>query len=174
MPRSSALLSSETLIVPSSFFAEWLRIAEPAEPRISPDVNTLTIFLIVLFFNKIPPIQFNYFPLLRNTISVYHIYINKSMHNFHKSYTFTHTICTIQILCAKNRKRANFPLAAYVLLKMKNLTIFREVERRHPDLNWGSGCCRPTPYHLAIAPNMERITRLELATSTLARWRSTR
>ncbi len=24
--------------------------------------------------------------------------------------------------------------------------------RRHPDLNWGSGCCRPTPYHLAIAP----------------------
>ena len=23
--------------------------------------------------------------------------------------------------------------------------------RRHPDLNWGSGCCRPTPYHLAIA-----------------------
>ena len=78
--------------------------------------------------------------------------------------------------------------------------------RRHPDLNWGSGCCRPTPYHLAIAPNMraprngasgrnrtndtgifspllyqlsyrgimERITRLELATSTLARWRSTR
>ena len=24
--------------------------------------------------------------------------------------------------------------------------------RRHPDLNRGSGCCRPTPYHLAIAP----------------------
>ena len=46
--------------------------------------------------------------------------------------------------------------------------------RRHPDLNWGSGCCRPMPYHLAIAPKLERITRLELATSTLARWRSTR
>ena len=24
--------------------------------------------------------------------------------------------------------------------------------RRHPDLNWRSGCCRPMPYHLAIAP----------------------
>ena len=24
--------------------------------------------------------------------------------------------------------------------------------RRHPDLNRGSRCCRPTPYHLAIAP----------------------
>ena len=24
--------------------------------------------------------------------------------------------------------------------------------RRHPDLNRGSGCCRPLPYHLAIAP----------------------
>ena len=24
--------------------------------------------------------------------------------------------------------------------------------RRHPDLNWGSRCCRPMPYHLAIAP----------------------
>ena len=47
--------------------------------------------------------------------------------------------------------------------------------RRHPDLNWGSWCCRPMPYHLAIAPKkLERITRLELATSTLARWRSTR
>ena len=88
--------------------------------------------------------------------------------------------------------------------------------RRHPDLNRGSGCCRPLPYHLAIAPFfrfceyattnhkneklsapaiagagtaysaftenipvlpnklLERITRLELATSTLARWRSTR
>ncbi len=87
-------------------------------------------------------------------------------------------------------------------------------------MNRGSGCCRPTPYRLAIAPIfafvntqllftktkislppllqelgiaysgvvqnipifpkikkyklLERITRLELATSTLARWRSTR
>ena len=83
-------------------------------------------------------------------------------------------------------------------------------------MNRGSGCCRPLPYHLAIAPRfrfceyatinhknekilppllqelvqliqndlkifqynqnklLERITRLELATSTLARWRSTR
>ena len=24
--------------------------------------------------------------------------------------------------------------------------------RRHPDLNRGSRCCRPLPYHLAIAP----------------------
>ena len=24
--------------------------------------------------------------------------------------------------------------------------------RRHPDLNWGSRCCRPMPYHLALAP----------------------
>ena len=65
--------------------------------------------------------------------------------------------------------------------------------RRHPDLTRGSGFCRPMPYHLAIAPFskkttssllknedvfyillMERPTRLELATSTLARWRSTR
>ena len=33
--------------------------------------------------------------------------------------------------------------------------------------------CRPWPYRLAIAPNMERETRFELATFTLARWRST-
>ena len=58
--------------------------------------------------------------------------------------------------------------------------------RRHPDLNRGSGICSPVPYHLAMAPYMgfadgsvrksffvERLTRLELATSTLARWRST-
>ena len=24
--------------------------------------------------------------------------------------------------------------------------------RRHPDLNWGWRCCRPLPYHLAMAP----------------------
>ena len=127
MPRSSALLSSETLIVPSSFFAEWLRIAEPAEPRISPDVNTLTIFLIVLFFNKIPPIQFNYFPLLRNTISVYHIYINKSMHNFHKSYTFTHTICTIQIQADNTKKSGHFcSLDVYYSCRVLNLPLISD------------------------------------------------
>ena len=46
----------------------------------------------------------------------------------------------------------------------------------------GWGFCRPLPYHLATSPYkgvmnttpMERPTRLELATSTLARWRSTR
>ena len=44
----------------------------------------------------------------------------------------------------------------------------------------GSEFCRLVPYHLAMAPylifdkKMERMTRLELATSTLARWRSTR
>ena len=52
------------------------------------------------------------------------------------------------------------------------------------DQNWtgGWGVCRPLPYHLATSPYkgvmnttpMERPTRLELATSTLARWRSTR
>ena len=26
--------------------------------------------------------------------------------------------------------------------------------RRHPDLNWGSGFCRPMPYHLAMSPNL--------------------
>ena len=54
--------------------------------------------------------------------------------------------------------------------------------RCHPDLNWGWSFCRALPYHLAMAPHgavfrpkkMERVTRLELATSTLARWRSTR
>ena len=25
--------------------------------------------------------------------------------------------------------------------------------RRHPDLNWGSGFCRPMPYHLAMTPS---------------------
>ena len=25
-------------------------------------------------------------------------------------------------------------------------------KRRQPDLNWWSGCCRPTPYHLAMSP----------------------
>ena len=25
-------------------------------------------------------------------------------------------------------------------------------QRRQPDLNWWSGCCRPTPYHLAMSP----------------------
>ena len=46
--------------------------------------------------------------------------------------------------------------------------------RYHPESNWGSGSCSPTPYRLAMVPEMERMTRLELATSTLARWRSTR
>ena len=39
----------------------------------------------------------------------------------------------------------------------KKATLLRDFFwRRHPDLNWGSGCCRPTPYHLAIAPIMEQ------------------
>ena len=25
--------------------------------------------------------------------------------------------------------------------------------RRHPDSNWGSGFCRPMPYHLAMTPS---------------------
>ena len=37
--------------------------------------------------------------------------------------------------------------------KNKKVRLFKpDLKRRHPDLNWGSGCCRPTPYHLAIAP----------------------
>ena len=47
--------------------------------------------------------------------------------------------------------------------------------RRHPDLNWGSGCCRPMPYHLAISPylillryyNNRFVIRQEIKTLTL-------
>ena len=52
--------------------------------------------------------------------------------------------------------------------------------RRHPDLNWGIRVLQtralPLGYGaiLNLAKKMERMTRLELATSTLARWRSTR
>ena len=30
--------------------------------------------------------------------------------------------------------------------------IVRWLKRRQPDSNWWSGCCRPTPYHLAMSP----------------------
>ena len=36
--------------------------------------------------------------------------------------------------------------------KYKLMGFMQYYWRRHPDLNWGSGCCRPMPYHLAIAP----------------------
>ena len=37
--------------------------------------------------------------------------------------------------------------------KNKKVRLFKpDLKRRHPDLNWGSRCCRPMPYHLAIAP----------------------
>ena len=51
--------------------------------------------------------------------------------------------------------------------------------RRHPDLNWGIGVLQTRALPLGYSAifnykKMERMTRLELATSTLARWRSTR
>ena len=59
--------------------------------------------------------------------------------------------------------------------------------RRHPDLNWGIKVLQTSALPLGyvavwitgarFAPVifcMEQVTRLELATSTLARWRSTR
>ena len=38
------------------------------------------------------------------------------------------------------------------LLGLFSFSIEKRFWRRHPDLNWGSRCCRPMPYHLAIAP----------------------
>ena len=38
------------------------------------------------------------------------------------------------------------------LLGLFSFSIEKRFWRRHPDLNWGSRCCRPLPYHLAIAP----------------------
>ena len=46
--------------------------------------------------------------------------------------------------------------------------------RRHPDLNWGIKVLQTSALPLGYSAILERITRLELATSTLARWRSTR
>ena len=56
------------------------------------------------------------------------------------------------------------------------------LERRHPDLNRGiadlQSAALPLGYGAVYAETaykkLERLTRLELATSTLARWRSTR
>ncbi len=38
------------------------------------------------------------------------------------------------------------------LFGLFSFSIEKRFWRRHPDLNWGSRCCRPLPYHLAIAP----------------------
>ena len=46
--------------------------------------------------------------------------------------------------------------------------------RRHPDLNWGIKVLQTSALPLGYGAILERVTRLELATSTLARWRSTR
>ena len=47
--------------------------------------------------------------------------------------------------------------------------------RYHPDLNWGIAVLQTAALPLGYGTKkMERMTRLELATSTLARWRSTR
>ena len=86
------------------------------------------------------------------------------------------------LLCSFNTKSDSWASLSchfelFIIFRQKNSQNRSSVShwRRHPDLNWGSRCCRPMPYHLAIAPKkLERITRLELATSTLARWRSTR
>ena len=42
----------------------------------------------------------------------------------------------------------------FIIFRQKNSQNRSSVShwRRHPDLNWGSRCCRPMPYHLAIAP----------------------
>ena len=45
--------------------------------------------------------------------------------------------------------------------------------RRHPDLNRGIADLQSTALPLGYGAILERATRLELATSTLARWRST-
>ena len=76
------------------------------------------------------------------------------------------------------------------LLKSRYYQLFRGFSfwRRHPESNWGSGSCSPVPYRLAMTPLfmskrrfnsigvyslVERKTRFELATFTLARWHST-
>ena len=51
---------------------------------------------------------------------------------------------------------------------------FAAVWRRHPDLNWGIRELQSHALPLGYSAILERVTRLELATSTLARWRSTR
>ena len=46
--------------------------------------------------------------------------------------------------------------------------------RHHPDLNWWMNVLHTFALPLVQGTILERLTRLELATSTLARWRSTR
>ena len=46
--------------------------------------------------------------------------------------------------------------------------------RRHPDLNWGVKVLQTSALPLGYGAILERITGLEPATSTLARWRSTK
>ena len=46
--------------------------------------------------------------------------------------------------------------------------------RHHPDLNRGIRALQAPALPLGYGAVLERVTRLELATSTLARWRSTR
>ena len=75
------------------------------------------------------------------------------------------------LLC--NRFRP-FKLFYYTVVNLNCQVLFNFFWRRHPDLNWGWGCCRPVPYHLAMAPyKLERKTGFEPATLALARRCST-
>ena len=59
-------------------------------------------------------------------------------------------------------------------LKTNKCFEFFFIWRRHPDLNWGIRVLQTLALPLGHDAKLERTTRLELATSTLARWRSTR
>ena len=51
---------------------------------------------------------------------------------------------------SKQKPRKPWFLLAFPDKKRNHLSMIPQ--RRQPDLNWWSGCCRPTPYHLAMSP----------------------
>ena len=63
------------------------------------------------------------------------------------------------LLCSFDTKSDNWASLSchfelFIIFRQKNSQNRSSVShwRRHPDLNWGSRCCRPMPYHLATAP----------------------
>ena len=62
---------------------------------------------------------------------------------------FCFQICD-RLFCSRDRYQKNKQLRTLFLIVYR-----KNIWRRHPDLNRGSGFCRPVPYHLAIAPNIK-------------------
>ena len=85
--------------------------------------------------------------------------------------SFRRFLDEVSIRIVKNRQKL---LPLFWQQKNPDRDCDRDFWRRHPDLNWGIKVLQTSALPLGYVAILERVTRLELATSTLARWRSTR